>query len=209
MRRMVAVCMFLAYLIGIGTGMCLKVLGVNAFPVEEFVPETEPEREFPSKSVPEPETEGTVAPTETEPETAQIRYYSVNGAKLSETLQDYLYKQLKARGHEEIFKIALCQIYQESAYDSRAISPNGLDRGLCQLRVTYFDYFAQKSGLVEWDIFNPIDSIYVYAYVMSDYLERTGDVATALSMYFMGPGSHFCPEYVNDVMKWMKTIKEA
>lgn len=207
MKRAVATAMLIAYLAGIGTGMCMRVLGVNAFPVEEFQLETEPEKS------PEIETEAeeveTVAETETEAECPQFHYYTVNGAYLSTTLQEYLQRQLRDRGIEWFYQVALCQIYQESRFNSQAIAPNGLDCGLCQFRSTYFDAHARQAGLVEWNIWSPIDQIYVYADLMARYLQATGDVPGALSWYFTGPGCAYNNLYVEQVMQWTATLREV
>ena len=136
--------------------------------------------------------------------------YTVNGTLLSPDLQNYLYDQLAKYGKQHIFPISLCQLYQESRYNFLAVAPNGLDKGLCQFRETYFPLFAQESGLVQYDIFNPIDSLYVYAYLMSKYIDMNGgDIYGALSMYFTGPGGAYCDQYVHDVMQWQGTMREV
>ena len=136
--------------------------------------------------------------------------YTVNGAFLTTDLQNYLYNMLAVRGKASFFPIALCQIYQESRFNPYAVAPNGLDKGLCQFRETFFPLFAQESGLVQYDIFNPIDSLYVYAYLMSKYIDMNGgDIYGALSMYFTGPGGAYCDQYVHDVMQWQGTLREV
>ena len=132
--------------------------------------------------------------------------YSVNGAVLSVELQDYLFRQLEARGHGNFMPIALCQIYQESRYNSAAIAPNGLDKGLCQFRETFFGAFAAESGLTQWDIMNPIDQLYVYAYLMCKYLDQTGSTEMALSAYYMGE-IVYCDHYVKEVMQWVASVQ--
>ena len=219
MKRMVAVCMLLAYLIGIGTGMSMKVLGVEArekWIEDETFDEAERQggampcmlvggNEFPAESETKSESRPVEAPEQTEPEKPLFEYYTVNGSKLSETLQEYLQRQLAARGHSELFPIALCQIYQESRFNSQTVAPNGLDMGLCQFRVTYFDAFAAEAGLVEWNIMSPIDSIYVYAYMMGKYLDQTGSIDAALSMYYTG-GNYYSAAYVQQVRQWEGTL---
>lgn len=137
------------------------------------------------------------------------RYYSVNGKTLPYALQDYLYDQLKSRGVEYLFQVSLLQIYQESSYNATAQNKNGLDFGLCQFRITYWDGFAQAAGLVQYDIWNPIDQIYVYAWLMAKYVAEEGTVNGALSRYFTGIHGSYCDAYVRDVLRWSNTIQEV
>ena len=134
------------------------------------------------------------------------RYYSVNGKMLAPELHDYLRAQLASRNIPWMFECSLAQIFQESRYNQYAVAPNGLDMGLCQFRITYWDKFAREAGLVTYDIFNPYDQIYVYAYLMAKYINSTGDAYAALSMYYTG-GSYYSAQYVNDVTKWFSTIR--
>lgn len=82
--------------------------------------------------------------------------------------------------------------------------------GLCQFKARYFQDVAQEAGLVEYDIMNPIDSIYVYTWLMCKYLNETeGDVAMSLSLYFSGYGGEYAFEYVRDVTRWFDTVEEV
>lgn len=147
---------------------------------------------------------------EVETETESRPVYSVNGETLNPELQRYLYSRLQEFGCEWFFRYSLCQLYQESRYDSNAVGKSGLDCGLCQFRYPYFPSVAEEAGLVEYDIFNPIDSIYVYTYLMCKYLNETGgDVAMSLSLYYSGYGGPYSSEYVRDVTQWFETMKEV
>lgn len=147
------------------------------------------------------------APAEEVEETVeQVHYYSVNGKMLAPDLQDCLRAQLASRSIPWMFECSLAQIFQESKFNCNAVNPNGLDMGLCQFRITYWDKFAREAGLVTHDIFNPYDQIYVYAYLMAKYINSTGDAYAALSMYYTG-GSYYSAQYVNDVTKWFSTIR--
>lgn len=139
-------------------------------------------------------------------ETFNYPIYSINGDALSKNLQIYLYCELSNRGIEWFYEYALCQIYQESRFNHNVINSNGLDMGLCQFRITYFPKFAKEAGLYQADIMNPIDSIYVYAYLMSKYIKSTGNVNEALSKYYTG-GEYYCQTYVDDVTQWLNYLK--
>ena len=131
---------------------------------------------------------------------------SVDGHRLGTDLEDYLYRQLEARGIGWYYDMALCQIFQESHFDPYAENPNGLDKGLCQFRITYFGKFAREAGLYQWDIMNPIDQLYVYAYLMERYLREEGSVDMALSRYYTG-NSNFNQSYVSAVRQWVPTLR--
>ena len=137
-----------------------------------------------------------------------IPIYSVDGHTLAPYLQRYLYRQLKERGVEGLYKTALLQIYQESRYDPSITAKNGVDQGLCQLQWPYSQKFAAAAGLYEFDPYNAIDSLYVYAYLMSEYLKSEGAVEMALSKYYTGR-TGYCGSYVNDVMKWAGSMVEV
>jgi hypothetical protein len=163
----------------------------------------------------EPEPEPTTVPTDeckvtTGTDETPVTFYSVNGETLNPELQRYLYSRLQEFGCEWFFRYSLCQLYQESRYDSNAVGKRGLDCGLCQFRYPYFPSVAEEAGLFEYDIFNPVDSIYVYTYLMCKYLNETGgDVAMSLSLYYSGYGGPYSSEYVKDVTQWFETMKEV
>lgn len=126
---------------------------------------------------------------------------------LDPALQYYLYNQLKSRNIEWFYEIALCQLYQESHYNPMAENKNGLDKGIAQIRITYLDEFAKESGLIEYNIFNPIDSIYIYTYLMAKNLQIYDcDVNRALSRYFTGTDS-YSEQYVYDVRQWLPMLR--
>ena len=133
--------------------------------------------------------------------------YTVNGSMLTEYLQAYLYERLSFFGITWFYQISLCQIYQESRYNTAAVSYDGKDRGLCQFRERFFPDYATESGLYEWDILNPIDQLWVYTYLMQKYLKLTGnDIGLALSYYYMGEPI-YNERYVSDVIQWLGTVE--
>ena len=150
-----------------------------------------------------------VPSTEVEETVDHVVRYSVDGHFLGQDLERYLYEQLSARHIDWMYPTALCQIYQESRFNPWAQNKNGLDFGLCQFRVTYFASFAQKSGLVTYDIWNPVDQIYVYAWLMAEYIKQEGSVEGALSRYYTGTPGAYCYTYVRDVFRWKNTIQEV
>ena len=138
---------------------------------------------------------------------SRVTYYTVNGKRLGENLEAYLYGQLKQRWIEHFYELALCQIYQESRFNCSAVNSVHMDFGLCQHCQGSFPTSAKEAGLVEYDIMNPIDSIYVYAYLMEKYLREEGSVDMALSRYYTGH-SVYNDQYVKDVTRWINTMEE-
>ena len=134
--------------------------------------------------------------------------YAIAGKSLSRAHQKYLYGQLKSRDIAWFYKVALCQLMQESSLDPDAVNKNGKDKGLCQIREEYFEERAQAAGLKNADIFNPIESMYVYCHMMDKYLRMTdGDVPMALSWYHLNNGE-YSEKYVNDVLRWVPQVEK-
>lgn len=134
--------------------------------------------------------------------------YSVDGHFLGQDLERYLMEQLEARHIGWLYQTSLCQIYQESRFNCSAVNLAHMDFGLCQHYQGSFPASAREAGLVEYDIMNPIDSLYVYAYLMAKYLAEEGSVEGALSRYYTGH-SGCCASYVNDVLQWTGHLQEA
>ena len=171
--------------------------------IEETLNESEQE------TTPETTTTAVELPTEERQVAVGYPVYSVGGIRLGEALEQYLYNQLAARGKGYFYPIALCQLFQESRFNPNAVSPSGLDFGLAQIRITYWDHFARESGLVEYDILNPIDNLYVYAYLMCKYLDETSDdIPMSLSLYYSVYGGQYAAHYVDAVMNHKHTLQQ-
>lgn len=135
--------------------------------------------------------------------------YSVNGACLDYGLQMFLRDQLAARGCGWFFVTALCQIYGESRYNVWAENSNGLDKGLCQCRETYWNTWAAQIGWPGASIWDPYAQIAVYAMLMSGYLYASNyDTNMALSMYYLGTDG-YAAEYVAYITGFFDTIREV
>lgn len=153
-----------------------------------------------------------IVPIVDEPEVSEpeksVPYYTVNGAFLGYELSDYLYEQLESRGIEWFYEYALCQLYQESRFKADATSHDGYDQGIAQLRVVYWDYFMEISGIDEADPYDPYDNLYIYTYLMNKYLRAVdGDILYALSYYNVGNTHWYNEKYANAVMQWYDIIE--
>ena len=119
--------------------------------------------------------------------------------------QWYLYGKLADRGLEWFYPTAVCQIYQESNWNQW--SDNGRDFGLCQQKGIYWDSRAAAAGIPGADIWDPYAQMYVYTWMMSEYLRATGyNVNQALSMYYTGTWD-YSETYVGHVIRWMDYLE--
>lgn len=134
-----------------------------------------------------------------------FKHYKVNGVLPPYEWQWYLYGLLADRGLEWWYPYAVAQIYQESNWNQ--YSTNGKDHGLCQFKGVYWDGWAQAAGIPGADIWDPYAQLYVYSWMMSEYLRATGyDVNQALSMYYTGTWE-YSEIYVGHVMHWMDYLE--
>ena len=140
---------------------------------------------------------------------AVVPIYRVDGELLNPDLQRYAYETLESMGISWYYPTFLCQIYQESGFRQSAVSPQG-DYGLCQLKGIYHDSIKEAAGIPWADLVaDPYANIYAGAYLMSSFLEESGDLYTAISAYNTGFVTIYNPEYVNQVMQWVPTLEEV
>lgn len=66
--------------------------------------------------------------------------YKIAGQEIDEGIQIKLYQHLQEAGIEYWYEGALCQMFQESHGQVYAENPNGLDKGLYQFRITYWNW---------------------------------------------------------------------
>ncbi len=151
----------------------------------------------------EHEDESTLAPSDeaTEDEVLRYRLFLINGDLIPIYIQSMLYNTLARYGIEYWYEIALCQMYQESHGNVYAENPNGLDKGLFQYRITYWDW---SRG----DIFDPAAQIELYAEQMARRLNSGLSVEECISRHMT---SDYCTDvnwqYVSDVKQWLGTLQ--
>lgn len=75
-----------------------------------------------------------------EPEATEPALYRIAGEEVDADLQIRLYHHLEEAGIPDWFTGALAQMYQESHCKQYAENPNGLDKGIFQYRITYWNW---------------------------------------------------------------------
>lgn len=134
--------------------------------------------------------------------TAGFVYYSVSGVYPNRDYEEYLYSQLNSLGIAWWYPYAVAQIFQESRWNPN--STNGRDHGICQFKGIYFQGRAEHfAGMKNADIWNPYDSLKVYAYYIKALLAACNNkVDATLSYYICGDSYNWDQTYINHVMGW-------
>jgi hypothetical protein len=156
-----------------------------------------------------PPTTSAAAPTTAKPSTtitqtpaAGFTYLSICGVCPNRDYELYLYNQLSNLGLSWWYPYAVAQIFQESRWNPN--STNGRDHGICQFKGIYFaDRAKHFAGMDNADIWNPYDSLKVYAYYIKAILAATNNqVDAALSFYIRGDSYGWDQTYIDHVMNW-------
>ena len=137
---------------------------------------------------------------EAEPE---IPIYRIAGEDVDEDLQVALYEALAAEGIEYWYEGALAQMFQESHGKRYAENPNGLDKGVMQFRITYWNW---NDG----DIFDVNAQFRRYAREMASRFGTGLSVDEAISRH---KTSDFVTSvdwlYVQHVRQWIGQMEEV
>ena len=133
----------------------------------------------------------------------EIPIYRIAGELIDPDIQRMIYKALEAENLTDWYTGALAQCFQESHGDRFAINPhNGLDMGLFQYRVTYWDWDLG-------DIFDAETQCKLYAKQMA---ERFGNGLTVDQAISRHKTSDYCTqvdwEYVSHVKQWLGQMTE-
>ena len=140
-------------------------------------------------------------PVGSEEETRQPVVYRINGDEVNPELQRLLFHYLEEAGIEYWYEGALAQMYQESHCQQYAENPNGLDKGIFQYRVTYWDW---NDG----DIFDVDAQMRRYAAEMAARFNAGLSADEAISRH---KTSDYCAAvdalYVQHVRQWLPTME--
>lgn len=123
--------------------------------------------------------------------------YRIAGEEIQEELQIKLYQYLSDAGIDYWYTGALAQMFQESHCHQYAENPNGLDKGIYQYRITYWNW---NDG----DIFSIDAQLQRYASEMSARFNAGLSVDEAISRH---KTSDYCTAvdwtYVCHVKQWL------
>lgn len=159
--------------------------------VPETETEPEPTTEEPTFHEPEPRTL-----VETEP---YFPLYMVDGDFLDEELQRFAYMTLQAAGIEWWMPYFMLTAYQESSFKVHDIT-DGLDYGLLQYRITYWEERAARYGFAGADIFDTKVQIQIYVRQTADRLASGCSVAETISRHKTSDHGSYDDIYVRQVM---------
>lgn len=169
---------------------------------------TEPET-LPTETEAEPTEAETVPATipETVPETEPVRTFKDKCSDIAQSFGAdheifcYLYDALDAQGIAWWTPYAIAQIFQESRWNPMAENKNGLDKGLLQYRITYWN--AETMG----DIFDYRAQINRYVGQTANRLRAGCSIEETISRHMMSDWGEFNAKYVNDVMRWYREVE--
>ena len=130
-----------------------------------------------------------------EPERTLV--YQIAGELIDPGIQRKLYKELDAAGIAYWYTGALAQMFQESHGKIYAENPNGLDKGVYQFRITYWDW---NDG----DIFDPDVQIRRYVRETAARLNAGLSVDEVISRHKTSDAvTAIDTEYVRQVRQWL------
>ena len=113
----------------------------------------------------------------------------------------YLYDALDGQGIAWWCPYAIAQIFQESRWNPKAENKNGLDKGLLQYRITYWN--TETMG----DIFDYRAQINRYVGQTANRLRAGCSIEETISRHMMSDWGEFNAKYVADVMRWYREVE--
>ena len=175
---------------------------------------TEQETNAPEMAEIEAETEPTEPETETQPDEelhiletkAPADYndgvyrgdiYQIAGIELDPEIGDFLVAELDKYGiTDQWLHIALATMFQESRFDPLARNKNGLDMGILQYRVTYWDW--SRGDIFDWRA-----QIQLYCEQTARRLASGCSIWETISRHNTSDWGTYNAEYVAQVMQWI------
>lgn len=124
----------------------------------------------------------TIEIPEEQPETAEIPSPPYLDIPLNDDIKSFIYE--KCEYDDEMYCLVMAVIKQESDFDPENVSADGHDRGLMQLRDTYYDYWIEK-----YDVSDPeelYDNLTVGITMLQEYIEKYQYKNLALMCYNCG-----------------------
>ena len=160
---------------------------------EDLLPEDWDQAEAPVEHAVPLETE---APVDYNDGVYRGDIYQVCGVELDPEIGDFLVRELQAHDIEWWLPYALAQMFQESRFEPRAANKNGLDKGILQYRVTYWDW---SRG----DIFDYKAQIRLYVEQTARRLASGCSIWETVSRHNTSDYGTYNAEYVAQVFQWI------
>lgn len=128
----------------------------------------------------------------------------IDGDIFDSEVAGYLKHRLEEKGIGWWMPYAVCQAHQESSFQTDQIT-NGLDYGLFQYRIIYWQEWEDRAGAGRGDILNPYHQIDVYTEMVRQWLEEGRSIEETIGAHNYGGWTReYDPQYVQDVMRWMR-----
>lgn len=123
---------------------------------------------------------------------SQNEVWQKYGVVLDQNIANYLYSKLCENNIGWFMPYAVCIAYQESRFNPNAQNKNGLDKGLFQYRITYWE-----GG----DIFNPYHQIDIFVSQMANRAKLGLTVEEMISRHNMSDYGPYNQKYVDQVLQ--------
>ena len=131
---------------------------------------------------------------------------------LNVELQQYAYEQCKSQGIP--FDIFMGLMWKESKYDINAVSKDGRDKGICQIRESCHKEELERLGIT--DIMDPKQNIKAAVHILAPYVRQyeKESMHLALMCYNQGKGGAktfwhrgiYSTNYSRDIVNFAKRI---
>lgn len=164
-------------------------------PIVESVETTSPDA--PAIPIPEPVE---IAPPEPEP----IEYRHREDIPLDAEVQDHIYTVCEEKDIEP--EIIFAMIWRESRYQVDILGDSGRAYGLMQIHPRWHSDRMERLGAT--DLLDPIQNVTVGIDILSEQLNRYGDIAKALVAYNAGSYRGTITNYAKDVLAEAERLKQ-
>ena len=128
----------------------------------------------------------------------------IDGDTLDPEVAGYLKRTLEAKGIGWWWPYAICQCHQESSFQTDQVT-NGIDYGLFQYRIYYWQEWEDRAGVGHGDILDPYHQIDVYTEMVRQWISEGRSIEETIGAHNYGGWTwDYDPQYVSDVMRWWR-----
>lgn len=121
---------------------------------------------------------------------------------LSEELQMHIISEAESKGIDPAVIVAMA--YRETGYDASAIGDGGDSYGLLQIQPKW--HYQRMQDLNCNDLLDPFQNVTVGVDILSELIDRYGDLEKALVAYNRGSYNGTITEYAQSVMEKSKEL---